>query len=139
MAEMRQETSKELARALNELNTIIETIPDVFFILDAHARLVRWNRRVEIVTGYSPEELAGRPADSFFPEEEVPEIAEAIAEAFEKGFAELEAHAVTKSGTLIPYHYSGAPLKDEKGNVIGLVGIGRDITERRRAEEKIRA
>jgi len=50
------------------------------------------------------------------------------------GEGEVEAHFLRKDGETIPYHWKAQVLKDEQGNVIGLTGIGRDISEHKRAE-----
>ena len=58
----RRRAEQERARALAEIRNVIETAPDIMFTLDTHGNMVRWNRRVEAVTGYSPEELLNMPA-----------------------------------------------------------------------------
>ncbi|HZY30019.1 MAG TPA: PAS domain S-box protein, partial [Candidatus Methylomirabilis sp.] len=134
----RKRAEEALAHALKERESIMETIPDILYLLDLGGNLVRWNRRVETITGFSPAELRGRPALEFFPEEDRAIIAEAIRTAFEQGYADVEGRLLTKDGTPLPYHWTGVPLVDGHGNVIGLTGVGRDITERKQAEEQIR-
>ncbi|MBH0187774.1 MAG: PAS domain S-box protein [Nitrospira sp.] len=55
-------------------------------------------------------------------------MASAIQQAFRDGYTELESHLLTKDGRTIPYHWTGAPLKNCHGHIIGLTGVGRDIT-----------
>ena len=119
------------------LQTIIETVPDIIYMLDLNGNLVKWNSRAERVTGFSPEELMNKPALDLFPEEDRTGVSESIWKVFETGFSEVEAHLLRKDGTRLPYHFAGAPLKDTQGNVKGLAGVGRDITERKLAEEKL--
>ncbi len=138
MAVERERAEQELTEALRDRENIMETVPEIIYTLDLNGKLMGWNRKMEIVTGYPPEALNGKPALEFFPKEEEPIIAAAIREAFEKGCAEAEGHVLGRDGTLVPYHFTGVPLEDEQGNVIGLTGVGRDITERKQAEEQIR-
>lgn len=49
-----------LAKALSERENVLETIPDVIYTLDVDRRLSGWNRKLEVVTGLSSEELRGR-------------------------------------------------------------------------------
>ena len=62
---------------------------------------------------------------------------ETITKIINEGYASIEASAVTKDGTHIPFEFTGNLLKDYKGIPIGICGIGRDITERKMFEEKI--
>lgn len=118
-------------------NAVLDSLPDVFYILDEHGGFVRWNKNQEKVTGYSGEELLRRPAMDVVAEEDREAVARAIQTALAGEYASLEALLLTKSGRKIPYFLSG------KGAVIGektyLLGMGIDITERKRTEESLRA
>jgi PAS domain S-box-containing protein len=120
-----------------ELKNIMNTIPDIIYILDMNGDLVKWNRISEKVTGFSPEELIGKHVLDFFPQQDKVTITKVIQEVFEKGYAKTEGHLLKKDGTVIPYEWTGVPLKDERDKVIGLVGIGRDITESKKAAEEL--
>jgi PAS domain S-box-containing protein len=134
----RRRVEQERARALAEIRNVIETVPDIMFTLDTHGNMVKWNRRVENVTGYSPEELLSMPALAFVPPEEHIPTAAAIERAFTEGYAELEGHLLTKENRLIPYYWTGALLKNSHGEPIGITGIGRDVSGKRRMEEALR-
>ncbi len=135
----RRTTEEERARALNNLQTIMETVPDVIFAVDLEGCLSKWNLRMEVVTGYTPIALSGKPALEMVPLEETERTAAAIREAFDTGYAELEGHLLTKDGRTIPYHWTGAPFTDLQGRVIGITGVGRDMTERKKAERMLAA
>jgi len=135
----RKRAEEALADALKERESIMETVPDILYLLDLGGNLGRWNRRLEIVTGFSHSELRGRSALEFFPEEDRAIIAEAIRTAFDQGYADAEGRLLMKDGTSLPYHWTGVTLVDGHGNVIGLTGVGRDITEQKRAEEVLKA
>ena len=134
-AEMSETPVPEAMRL--RVEDIIEAIPDIIYTLDLELRLVRWNRRMETVTGYSREELLGRNALDFFVEADRPHMAGAIRRAFETDYAEVEGHFLRKDGNSIPYHWTGVPLRDAQGCVIGLAGAGRNIAERKQAEDAL--
>ncbi len=134
----RKQVEALLTKTLNEYENIMNTVPDIIYLLDLHQNLIKWNRKGEIVTGFSAEEVMGKNVLDFFPEEDKAIISKAIREVFGKGFGEAEGHLLCKDGTLIPYRWTGVPLKDEQGKVIGLVGIGRDITRRKQAEKALK-
>ena len=128
---------QERAQALADLHNVIETIPDIVFTLDTQGNVVKWNRRLGDVTGYSSEELLNKPALAFVPPEEQARTAAAIQRVFMEGYAELEGHLLTKEHHLIPYHWAGALLKNSHGEAVGITGIWRDVSEKKRAEEEL--
>ncbi len=133
----RRRAEQERAQALADLHNVIESIPDIMFTLDTQGNMVRWNQRVRDVTGYSQEELLNKPALAFVPTEEQARTAAAIQRAFTDGYAELEGHLLTKDHRVIPYHWTGALLKSSHGEPIGITGIGRDVSDKKRAEEAL--
>lgn len=133
----RKRSAEMLAKALNELRNIMNTIPDIICMVDINGNLVKWNKRAEIITGFSFEELMGKHVLDFFPEQDKITITMAIQEAFVKGFTEVEGHLLRKDGTMVSYEWTGVPFKDEQDKVIGLIGVGRDITERKKAKEAL--
>lgn len=124
----------ELSAALQEHQNVIATVPDILFRLDMSGRLVQWNRKMETVTGLSPQELQDLPAVELFGPNDQGAVIEAITQAFQSGSAVVEGDLLSKNGNLIPHQFSGVPLVGADGRVIGLTGMGRDITERRHSE-----
>jgi PAS domain S-box-containing protein len=116
----------------------IQSVPDVVYVLDNDNRLVYWNKRMEAVTGYSTEELRNKSAADFFPPEEQALHEESIRRKRE-GYDEVESHLLTKDGQRPLYHWSGGPLKDANGAIVGVIGTGRDVTDRKRLEEAVQA
>jgi PAS domain S-box-containing protein len=131
----RKQAEHEHRQTLHEIQNIMETVPDFMFTLDTQGNMVKWNRHVEAVTGYSPEELQRKSALAFVPAQEQEHTADAIQRAFTDGYAELTGHLLTKDQRTIPYHWTGAALKDPQGRIIGITGIGRDISEQKQAAE----
>jgi PAS domain S-box-containing protein len=128
---------QERAQALVDLHNVLETIPDIVFALDTNGNVVKWNRRLEDVTGYSFAEVWNKPALAFVPPEEQARTAAAIQRVFVEGYAELEGRLLTKEHRLIPYHWTGALLRNRHGEPVGITGIGRDVSEKKRAEEEL--
>ncbi|MEO5863837.1 MAG: PAS domain S-box protein [Nitrospiraceae bacterium] len=133
----RRRAEQEYVQALTDVRNVMDTVPDILFTLDNQGRLVKWNRRLGDVTGYSPEELLHKPALAFVPPEEQTRTAAAIQRAFTEGYAELDGHLLTKEQRLIPYHWTGALLKNPHGEPIGITGVGQDVAEKKRAEEAL--
>jgi len=77
--------------------------------------------------GYSEQELIGQPAHVLFKE----------ADALAAADVNRELHFVTKQGATIPILFSRSILKDKDGLVTGIIGVAKDLTERKAAEERL--
>ncbi|MDH5637311.1 MAG: ATP-binding protein [Nitrospinota bacterium] len=136
--EERREAEVAKAEALREMEAIIAAMPDIFYLFDMEGRLVKWNRKMEELTGLGTEELKGKKIHDFVPNGEVGNILAAFDEVFAKGVNWVEGHMVSADGALVPHHFSGAAIKDEYGNFTGMAGMGRDITEMKKVEAQLR-
>ena len=128
----------ELRREREFTDLLLDTLDDVFYLVGPDGTLERWNESLKSVTGYTDEELAGMAALDLFEGADRQRVEEAITGALETGGAGVEADFVTKAGTEIPYEFTGARLTDQDGELRGLVGIGRDLSERKELERELR-
>jgi PAS domain S-box-containing protein/putative nucleotidyltransferase with HDIG domain len=117
-------------------DTVIDSMPGVFYVFDEETRLVRWNRSFAEISGYYAEEISRLHALDVIAEADRGYITDRIGEVFSKGSATAEANLLTKSGNSIPYFFTG--LRAVIGGKTYLVGMAIDIAERKRAEEQIR-
>jgi two-component system cell cycle sensor histidine kinase/response regulator CckA len=116
-------------------DAIIDSLPGVFYICDEEGRLLRGNDNERAMTGYSTEELSRMNVLQLFREDR--ELAASkMREVFEHGRASVEASIVTKSGMQIPFLFSGFRMIVD--NKRYLVGVGIDVSERKRLEAQLR-
>lgn len=141
MAESLQarETERKLAndRLVAEKNfsdTIIESLPGTFYLLDKSGRLLRWNKSFEKVTGYSAAEISEMRPPDFFPDDTKRAIEEGFKRVFEKGEALLATQYFSKDGVKTPYLLTGKLV--ELAGESCLVGMGLNISERKRIERE---
>ncbi|MFX1393626.1 MAG: MASE3 domain-containing protein [Promethearchaeota archaeon] len=120
--------------------TALNSQRDTFFIFDpATSKAIRWNKAFREISGYNDEEISSMMAPmSYYSEEDLKHAAEAIKKIIKDGIALVEMNLITKDRKSIPFEYIGTDINDEKGNLKYIVAIGRDITDRKKAEEKIR-
>jgi PAS domain S-box-containing protein len=116
---------------------ILDAIDDSFYTLDTDGSLRRWNERFREVAGYDDAELDGMSALEFFSDADGDRVADAIESVFETGSATVEAELVSKDGTTTPVEYTGALVTGPDGTPQGVVGIGRDLTDRREREDRL--
>jgi PAS domain S-box-containing protein len=129
---------RRLRATYRELSNLMETIPDVIWLVDLGGTLVLWNRKLETVLGLSRPALYGRSISELFSSADRMVVDQAVRDGIERGQCEFEGHLLPADGSAVPYHWTGARLRDEEGHVTGLTGVGRDITERKQAEEAVR-
>lgn len=131
-------SQEKLVGSLHELEGIMSAISDIICVVDLNGRLMKWNRATETITGYGPEELLGKPAAFFFSEGEQPLVEGAVSDCIANGRAELEADLLCFDGKKIPYHWKGELVRDEDGVPLWIVGVGRDISDRKQTNRKLR-
>ena len=136
----RRERERDLREERAFTEGVLEALPDVLYAFDAEGNFLRWNDRLETVTGYDAEEIESMTPLDFIPEDEQAKISESIAAVFENdGDVTVESYFETKEGERIPYEFTGALLTDAEGEPVGLVGVGRDLSERRERERRFEA
>jgi two-component system cell cycle sensor histidine kinase/response regulator CckA len=116
-------------------DVVIDSLPGLFYVLDEAGKLIRWNKNFQEVAGYSAEELANKNALDFFGEDREL-VSNRIQEVFHAGSASVEAKMVTKSGAFVSFMLTGVRMvMNDKPY---LVGVGIDISERKRLEDQLR-
>jgi len=128
----------EHKRAKQELQTILNVIPVIIFQKDRDGKTIQTNQAFDNMIGLSKEEIIGKTTDELFPEYGKDMIKD-DQEVMESGKPKLDIieHYDSPEGTR--WARTGkAPLKDKKGNVVGLIGYAADITEQKQIEEALR-
>jgi len=134
--EERRSIEIKLLEEKNFSDSTINSLPGIFYLFDENGHFLRWNRNLEVLTGYSAEEISKMIPLDFFAEGEKKLVEETIQEVFIKGESAVEASLVSKERRKTPYLFTG--MRFTSRNQKHLVGMGVDITERKRAEEEIR-
>ena len=113
-------------------DSIINTLPGIFYIYDDQGKFYRWNQNMEIVSGYSTEEINGMHPLQFFDADEQDYMAERSKATFIYGKSEAESYLFTKTGSKIRYYFNCIAISYE-GKTCSM-GMGIDVTERKKAE-----
>jgi diguanylate cyclase (GGDEF)-like protein/PAS domain S-box-containing protein len=127
--------ARALRKALQELEGVMETIPDVIAIVDREGKLDLWNRNLENVTGKTASELKGMRFAELFGDRAG--VDASFREGLRKGSVKMEAALVTLDGSRQEFDWTGAVMDDEQGQSIGLTLSGRNITERKALEAQL--
>ena len=130
-----------LADERNLLRSLIDTIPEHIFVKDVRGRYVLDNlAHRHFLKAQSLEEVAGKSVFYFFPQELAALYHEDDQSVIKSNtpIINREEPAVTPEGQVIWLSTTKVPLRDVNGQLIGLVCVSRDISERKAAEEKLR-
>jgi len=116
---------------------VIESIPGLFYVVDEELRLIKWNKNVELVTGYSPEELQGlNVLDYIFYSDELPFIRDRIHEVFSQGKSCGYVTLRLKDGRSAPYFITG--VRSRINGQCYQIGVGIDCAEIEQTKETLR-
>ncbi|GAB4345203.1 MAG: hypothetical protein Kow0089_22170 [Desulfobulbaceae bacterium] len=132
----RQRTEAELLRARKRSELLYRVIPSAIYTVDLNRRITSWNDKAEALTGYSREEIVGKPCSVFamFPCTEKCGI---YSPSIPKPIMGRECVIRRKDGQRRIISKNGDFLLDDDGNVIGAVESFEDITDIKKVEEQL--
>jgi two-component system, cell cycle sensor histidine kinase and response regulator CckA len=128
---------KRIAEKLSQLASIIECSNDAIIIHTLDGTIVSWNVGAESVYGYSASEVLGQPRNILLPDDQPDELP-AILEQLKLGkrIQLYETVHIRKDGQRIDVSMMISPVKDASEKVVGAAAITRDISDRKKAEER---
>jgi diguanylate cyclase (GGDEF)-like protein/PAS domain S-box-containing protein len=136
----RKQAEREIEERRMYLEGVLGAAPDAIVTLDARHRVVEWNAGAERLFGYSREEVIGRDLDHLITNTEVFEEAVGFTQIVMNGkeVPPVETVRYRKDGSHVHVIVAGSPILvgDE---LVGVVAVYTDITERKRMEEALRA
>jgi PAS domain S-box-containing protein len=120
-----------------QLAAIVESSDDAILSKNLDGIIKTWNKAAERIYGYTAEEVIGKPVSILTPPERRDETLQ-IMEKLRRGeqIKHYETERVTKEGRRIHISLTVSPVRDEIGRITGASAVGRDITERKRAEQE---
>ena len=132
--------NRHLAEARSLLEAVVEGAPDPIFAKDAQGRFVLANTPTARALGAPRESLLGRRARDLLPPEQAEPMERVDREVVETGRVRLAEGPVAAPGAAPRWFLTAkAPWRGLDGRVAGVIGVARDIDERRLAEERLRA
>ena len=128
-----------LADERNLLRSLIDSIPDHIYVKDRNHRFLLANRAAQRFLGMGSDELAGKSDADFFSRDAASSFRWEEEQVLRSGQPSInrEEWVTSADGTQRWNLTTKVPLRDKRSNVIGLVGINRDVTDRKLASEQL--
>ncbi len=124
----------------NYLQDIIDTVSDFIYIKDTKNRFIQANKSVAANMGTTPENLMGKTDFDFYPKELAQQFFDDDIKTIQSGKTiqnQLEP-SVDPQGNELIISTTKTPLRNTRGKIIGTIGIGRNVTAEKKAEEEIK-
>ncbi len=135
----RQQIDSSLLESKILLESIIESTEDVVVVKDTRGCYILVNSTAREVLDLPATEIIGKSDTEIFPPEIASKIREIDRRIMDSGLGEIVEEVVTDSkGNILTYLSTTSPWRDRAGNIIGIVGVARNITDRKIAEEQLR-
>jgi PAS domain S-box-containing protein len=121
---------RELDKARAYAQSLIENAPDPVFVADLEGKILQVNDAVSELLGFRRDEVVEQSLSRFISEEETREFTAALKEVVEHGVTRNAAlNPRSATGEIIPTSLNASALRDGEGNVIGAIGVLRDMRE----------
>ncbi|WP_162244717.1 PAS domain S-box protein, partial [Aureimonas sp. Leaf454] len=127
----------EVTRSRDLLHAVVDGSPDPIYVKDRNGAFVLVNERTARIFGTTPRTLVGRRDADYLPQQVAAAVEAMDRDVMNGGQAHLREEVVPEDGELRTYFSSKVPWRSGTGEVLGLIGISRDITDRKRAEGEL--
>jgi len=118
---------------------LLDTVEQSVIATDLDAKVIFWNQFAERLYGWTAEEAMGRSIMELTTPDMMAEQATEIMSLLRQGKSWTgEFQVRRRDATTFPAQVFNSPIQDSQGSLVGIVGVSGDITERKRAEEKLR-
>ncbi len=132
----REHSEKQILKEKELSDTIINSLPGVFYLFNKEGKFLRWNKNFETVTGYTANEFARMHPMTFFKEEDQELMRSKVRNVFAAGEDSVEVNLLLKNKEIIPYYFTGLAI-EYQGEPC-MMGVGFDISEKEDAAKAIR-
>lgn len=131
------EKEKEVTQTKDYLASLINDSADAIITTDTEGIIISWNKGAEKIYGYTEDEVKGRflPMVPSFLMDEEKNVMNSIKK--KETLRNIETIRQTKNGRLIEVSLTLSPILDHSGNVTGISGISRDISEKKMVEKEL--
>ncbi len=132
----RKNAQDEIIKEKKLSDSIVNSLPGIFYLFNKEGKFLRWNSNFEKVTFYNEAEIRDMHAIDFFDKDEKELVSKTIDAVFTTGGQELQADLLLKTKERIPYYFTGISIEYEGSPCV--MGVGIDFSERVKSQEGIK-
>lgn len=132
----RKRVEDQLRYSMQYAHAIIDSSVDMIVTVDKERRIVEFNRAAQETFGYSRDQVLGQHISILYANSQEGQAVHQT--TFTEGRLIREIRNKRKNGDVFPSLLSAAVMRNDQGEMIGVVGVSRDITESKRADEEIK-
>lgn len=131
--------SEEVRRTERHLASVVESATDLVLSTDSDGKVLTWNTAAERLSGYTLEEVQKTVFFDWCADEHRQDLKD-VFNRFKSGSNSQtgEWDMVTNAGNRVPISWVMSPMKDETSRLVGMVAVGRDLSEHRKLERQLR-
>lgn len=130
---------EDARNAERHLASVIESASDIVLSMDPYGKILTWNTAAEQITAFQEHEVRERKLCELCPESQWQTLMEALNRVRQPGRTErVEVELTSRDGKVIPIAWVFSAMRNAERAVVGLVAVGRDLTERREFETQLR-
>jgi two-component system, cell cycle sensor histidine kinase and response regulator CckA len=137
VTEVRRNEAK-VAHTSRLLRSVVEGTSDAVFVKDRDGKYLLFNEAAARYVGKSVEEVLGKDDTELLGAEGARAVMASDRQVMETNESHTSEEPLSAAGAFRIFHAFRAPYRDERGNVVGVLGISRDITDRKRLEDELR-
>jgi PAS domain S-box-containing protein len=120
------------------LASIVESSDLAIAATTPEGTILSWNRGAEALFGYTTDEIIGRNIGALAPPDRFDEVTRSLAKVQAGGISRYQTVRLAKDGRRIDVIGTGTPIRNSRGEIVGVAVIARDIGARLRAEQRLR-
>ena len=133
-----KKAEEKLKESEEKYRSIIENAEDQIFVLDKNYKFISINPKAAFISKTTPDKMIGKPISDFFPKEISLQFSKNIQEVFDTAKSKFIEEKMIIGNKEFYNSTILNPIKDNNGNVLAVMGIVRDITKQKEAEEKLK-
>jgi len=138
MAIERKQATQALSQSEKQIRALIEAIPDSIYFKDTNGRNIIVNKAYEKLVGKERRDMIGKTDKEILPPALAEECRRSDKKVLQTGkIYQGEERLLHPDGEMTFFETTKSPILDENGAIVGLVGVSRDITERKKTEEAL--
>ncbi len=128
---------KKTEENIRLLSLAVESATDGAVVIDLNGKVVFVNRSHAHMHGYEPYQMIGKFQKDFYPKSYWPLVDQSIQQIFAEGSWSAELEEPREDGSTFPAQISASLIKDPQGRPLGILGMCKDISEKKKMEQEI--